>query len=139
MGLMSYIRNPMVVKTPEGLPYLKRWFILRTKWVQVYVHNICRSDPDSDMHDHPWSFISVILWGGYLEHTPEGSFQRSAPQILYRPAGSPHRLELNRGAWTFIVVGRERREWGFVTPRGWEHHKLHRGPISEPSEPAKAQ
>lgn len=45
--------------------YSLRWF--SCKWWAVKVHNILLSD-DACLHDHPWHFLSIILWGGYLEH-----------------------------------------------------------------------
>lgn len=126
MAFLGYLFNPMTVKTPEGEPYLKRYYLLRTRWMEIYIHHLFRSDPDTDMHDHPWWFISLILWGGYIEHMPHGSFKRRAPALLYRPIGSPHRLELSRPAWTFVIVGPVRRTWGFVTSKGWVSHTEHR-------------
>ncbi|MCX5660819.1 MAG: hypothetical protein NTW19_14020 [Planctomycetota bacterium] len=125
MAFMSYLFKPMTVLTPQGDKYLKRYYLLRTRWFEVYIHHIFRSDPDADLHDHPWWFVSCILWGGYIEHTQEGKFKRRAPQILYRPEGSPHRLELAKPAWTFVLTGPVRRTWGFVTARGWEPHTEH--------------
>lgn len=49
-------------------PYLVRWKLLETKLGAVYLHRFLRSDAD-DHHDHPWPFVSVILWRGYVEET----------------------------------------------------------------------
>lgn len=125
MAFMGYLFKPMTVLTPEGDPYLKRYFLVRSRWFQIYVHHIFRSDPDADMHDHPWWFVSVILWRGYREHTPAGVFRRWPLQVLYHPLGSPHRLELAKPAWTLVITGPVRRVWGFVTPRGWESQADH--------------
>jgi hypothetical protein len=48
-------------------PYLVRWAI-NTRFGGVKLHHFLRSDEDRDLHDHPWSFLSIILWGGYWEH-----------------------------------------------------------------------
>src|SRR5690349_9648268 len=122
MAFMSYLFKPMTVLTPDGDRYLKRYYLLRTRWLELYVHHLFRTDPDADMHDHPWWYISLIFWGGYIEQTPAGRFKRSAPRLLIRPAPSPHRLELARPAWTLVMTGPVRRTWGFITPQGWQPH-----------------
>lgn len=51
-------------------PYLTRYTLIDTKHFQLCLHVFHRSDAD-DHHDHPWNFISLILWRGYFEETPE--------------------------------------------------------------------
>jgi hypothetical protein len=113
-------KNPMISTTPEGEEYLRRYFIAETKWFRIYLHKISRSDADPCMHDHPWRFISIILRGGYREHTPMGSFDRKPGQVLYNPIPWLHRLELHKPAWTIVIAGKVKRVWGFMTPTGWE-------------------
>lgn len=50
-------------------PYLSRWTLLDLPFGALYLHRFHRSDAD-EMHDHPWSFWSLILWRGYVEETP---------------------------------------------------------------------
>ena len=50
----------------DGKLYLWRLYILRTPWFGVMLHKIMDDDPDC-LHDHPWSFVSFILKGGYEE------------------------------------------------------------------------
>lgn len=50
-------------------PYLTRWSLLNSKKFAVYLHKFHRSDAD-EHHDHPWGFVSIILWRGYFEETP---------------------------------------------------------------------
>jgi len=33
----------------------------------VYLHCIDTPDPGVDLHDHPWWFGSLVLYGGYTE------------------------------------------------------------------------
>lgn len=49
-------------------PYLTRWIILAKKHLHIYLHKFHRSD-SIELHDHPWSFISIVLWRGYTEET----------------------------------------------------------------------
>jgi hypothetical protein len=72
------------------------------------------------MHDHPVSFLSIILRGWYTElrngqvrHRRRFNFIKALPtdrhRILYT---APHTL-------TLCFMGPKRREWGFWTPTGW--------------------
>lgn len=119
-------------------PYLIRWAI-NTPLFGIKLHHILRSDEDRDLHDHPWSFLSIILLGRYWEHKaviesnnckydirldgkPATIRTWYGPgSILWRPAPSPHRLELpaGRSAWTLVITSAKKREWGFRTVCGW--------------------
>lgn len=103
-------------------PYLTRWTLLDTRWGRVYLHVFHRSDAD-ELHDHPWSFVSLILWRGYVEETPRGRFRRWPGSLAYRPASWRHRVDLIGGkpAVTLVVTGAPVRQWGFWTARGWQH------------------
>jgi hypothetical protein len=49
--------------------YLTRYRFPRIGPFRPALHVFHRSDHD-EMHDHPWPFVSVILWRGYIEETP---------------------------------------------------------------------
>jgi hypothetical protein len=49
--------------------YLYRWVLLRLKTFQVYLHHFVGDDWSTDLHDHPKRFISLGLWGSYIEVT----------------------------------------------------------------------
>lgn len=124
-------------------PYLQRWTIFKCKWFSIKIHKTILSDP-ADLHDHPWSYVSVILWGGYFEHTQSVKYlttetglyhwkivtairKRYYPGcILVRKAQNPHRLEIpnNKYCITMIFTSYKWRDWGFVTKNGWKSHKL---------------
>lgn len=111
--------------------YLIRYSLLTTPWFSVKLHRIFISDDDC-MHDHPWSFISIILWGGYIEHRPSGSdvaiWKNSVIEkrlygpgsILWRPCPSIHKLEIFQPATTLVITFKRQREWGFWTKDGWK-------------------
>lgn len=119
-----------------GLPLLKRWFLLRLGPLNItpssstgkcerryclMLHCFLRSDNDRAFHDHPWSFITFLL-SPYIEHTPHGVFRRRRFSLLYRPAEWQHWVEVVQPrTWTIILHLRRRREWGFITNRGWVH------------------
>lgn len=108
--------------------YLTRWYLFRIKWLAIFLHRFHRSDEDRALHDHPWAFITLILWRGYDEHfadpqaTDKTMIRRRWPlTIHYRPATWRHRVELIEGrqAWTLVFRFKEVRDWGFWTPQGF--------------------
>lgn len=107
-----------------GDDYLRRWWIIpRNEQVNVYLHEILKSDDDRAMHDHPWWNSSYLIFGSYIEHTPEGSFTRRAGDYVTRPADALHRLEVIPGerAISLFITGPKVREWGFACEHGWVH------------------
>lgn len=109
------------IRSPEGDPYLLRYTLLWTPWLRVYIHNILRSDDDRELHDHPWDFTVRILEGGYIEHVLGGSKVRVPGDVIRHAAEDMHRVELidGRPAWTFVICGPKRRQWGFQAEDGW--------------------
>lgn len=105
-------------------PLLTRYHVIATRAFGVYLHHLHTSDEDRALHDHPWSFVSILLTGGYFEWTDtqvDGLRRhwRRPLSILYRPAEHAHRLELVRPVWTLVIRFRVRRHWGFFTRDGW--------------------
>lgn len=118
-----------------GDVYLTRWTLLGRRfggrW-RVFLHRFHRSDSDGACHDHPWPFVSVILWGGYWEHVPDPADPAETRRrwywpgsVLIRPAEWRHRVEIPAGrrAWTVVWTGDKRRSWYFwcdgVRPVEW--------------------
>ncbi|MDR7102970.1 hypothetical protein [Croceicoccus sp. BE223] len=87
----------------------------------VYLHEIRKSDDDRALHDHPWDNVSFLLAGGYIEHTPEGAYQRQVGDVVQRRAEAMHRLEVAAGlsAVSLFITGPKVREWGFACGQGW--------------------
>lgn len=53
--------------------YLTRYVLYGTRsgsGRKVFLHVFHHGDAEPYFHDHPWSFWSLILWGGYYEITP---------------------------------------------------------------------
>lgn len=114
------IFHKTVIRNLAGEPYLVRWRLFQTPLFAVYLHRILRSDDDRALHDHPWAFVSLILLGGYFEHTPGGCRWRRPGSIVAHHAEDLHRLELRpaKTAWTLVLCGPRRRQWGFSTGGG---------------------
>lgn len=114
----------------DGEVYLDRLRVLQTPWFGVYLHRIAKPDADRDPHDHPWTFLSCVLRGGYEEDLYR------YPHVI--GADLPIRLVWRRWTWhrmdratahsirsvkprtvTLVLVGHRCRDWGFWTADGW--------------------
>lgn len=109
--------------------YITRLHILKTPWFAVCLHWINKPDREPWMHDHPVSFVSLILHGGYTE---ERSVRRGGQcyyrwQVTHRwynlidarPEDSHRISEVEPGTLTLCFMGPKTREWGFHTNEGW--------------------
>lgn len=122
--------------------YMHRWWrIPRNAFFNIYYHVVLRSDDDRALHDHPFWSLSIVLEGGYYEHTIlaggiHKKVWRGPGSIVFRPSGRfAHRLELMTYPWpdplvpdewstksakTIFITGPVLRRWGFHDARhGW--------------------
>ena len=118
----------------DGEVYMRRWY--PGPGPRLRYHEILRSDPDRDLHDHPWDFTSLILEGAYVEITPDGERRWQAGDVIRRRATDLHRLELDGGpVWTQVRTGPVRRWWGFQTADGWVDARRYDRTLGAPSRP----
>ena len=93
-----------------------RFTLLGTPWLTVYLHRLNAPNWHPDCHDHPWTFLAILIRKGYLERINGKDFRRRPGSILYRPAETSHNVITPYGtSWSIIITGRKRREWGFQT------------------------
>ena len=111
----------------DGDPYLDRLRIIQTPLFGIYLHHIHREDRDRDPHDHPWSFISVVLAGSYLETVWKDKMNPRSHMKRYHPRWSVRRVnrdaahmitDISRPLWTLVFTGPRRSDWGFWTDKG---------------------
>ena len=91
-----------------------RFTLLRTRWGNIYLHRLKALNEPPECHDHPWSFVTIILRSGYNEYHNGVWTWRRPGSILYRPAEFSHNVVTKGVAWSIVIVGRKRRNWGFV-------------------------
>lgn len=127
------VRAPDVVIGGADRPYMLRWYVIpRNRFLNIYLHQFLRSDDDRALHDHPWMNLSILLRGGYFEHTiAAGGIETKellwAGEWRFRRSGRmAHRIELLgrqgqlRSCWTLFITGPRYRSWGFHCPKeGW--------------------
>ncbi len=114
----------MTIPCKGGLQYLTRLRIVQTPWFGIYVHDIHEDDGDRCCHNHPWSFISIVLRGSYTERlypNPMGlvpseyvlqthgrfSVHKMGRDTAHRVTYAAPRLK------TLILVGPRKATWGF--------------------------
>lgn len=47
--------------------YLERFTILKFSCIHIRIHNLLSEDKTPYYHNHPFSFLSIIISGGYIE------------------------------------------------------------------------
>lgn len=120
----------MVLRRADGDIYMRRLRIIQTPWFAVYFHRFDAPDPGLDLHDHPWTFTSVVLRGGYVEEVADTRHVRKwGGERRYRLPGSAHTMRLDQchtisellriPTYTLVLCGPRRRVWGFYEPGGW--------------------
>lgn len=140
--------SKMTIPCPNGEIYLARIRVVQTPWFGILLHDIYEPDQDRDPHDHPWTFWSFVLRGGYIEQVFEdtgmtepvleygldsGLKRKVYPSKLFgRSRFSLHRMNTDKAhqitniqpnTRTLIFCGPRVRKWGFWTPDGWVHWK----------------
>jgi len=115
----------IVIPAPDGSDYLVRWQFPIGFRRACYVHKIVQSDGDRDLHDHPWNFISILVYGRYVEETPGGN-KRLKNWFNPHRATDLHRVQLFKRngkeipVYTVVIRGKRLRDWGFQTADGWK-------------------
>jgi hypothetical protein len=124
--LLNRLLKCRVIVNCDHDPFMYRWYVLRTKWVSVFIHKFVRDDEDRALHDHPWAFLVIPIWRGYVEHCerkriPHARRVRPLLGMRLRRATYRHRVVLIGGkpAWSVFIHFRRWREWGFWPREGF--------------------
>lgn len=136
-------RKRIIMDRVNNEPYLERYYLFlkdRKKFpFNIFLHKFLKGDPD-DVHDHPWSYTTLILKGGYYEWVPifddnnkkisEVASWRKPGHFRTCSANSYHRIELDPAieCWTLFMPGKQTKEWGFLVDNKWvENEKYLQG------------
>lgn len=125
-------RYRLIPDRRTGADYMHRYYLFlknrRRFPFNVTLHKIVRSD-DPVYHDHPWPYMTIILSGGYWEHTPvykngqiimDKARWRGPGSVIIRRSRALHWLEMEPKigpATTLFFMGPQVREWGFVVKK----------------------
>lgn len=100
-------------------PYMERW-VLDFGPFAIRLHHWFSSDDKRAFHDHAWWFLTIVLWGCYIDISPEGEDLLTTGSIRFRHSAHKHTVNVRRrGTWTLLVTGKPTRRWGF-----WVNDKL---------------
>lgn len=120
--------------------FIRRLHVIKTPWFAICVHWLNKPDPEPYLHDHPISFLSLILKGAYLEEREVyvrdftlgyvGVENRSKWRTWwnYFRASREDRhsiIQVEPGTVTLCFMGPKTREWGYHTEDGWVHWKTY--------------
>lgn len=117
--------------TETDSQYLTRLHLIKTPWFSVCLHWIKKPDPEPDLHDHPVSFLSLILRGGYTEvrkkpNLKQWFYTHKWFNFIRASREDRHRII---AVWpktlTLCFMGPIRRTWGFHTANGWVPWKVY--------------
>lgn len=109
--------------------YILRLHIFKTPWCALCLHWLYRPDAEPWLHDHPVSFLSIILRGGYAEkrwNPTQGLHVKLNRRFNFVRAthNDKHRIIFCRkNTLTLCLMGPKTREWGFHMPTGWLYWK----------------
>ena len=102
--------------------YITRLHVLKTPWFAICVHWLNHPDPDPYLHDHPVTFLSLILRGSYVEQRADGFSLRNRVNVIH--ATEKHRIvAVDPKTVTLCFMGPKVQEWGFYTGIGRVHWK----------------
>lgn len=105
--------------------YITRLHMLKTPWFAICLHWINGPDPEPYLHDHPVSFLSLILRGGYTEKRASGNDPitlRTHRWFNWVPGTSNNRhtiIAVLPNTLTLALMGPKTREWGFHDGGKW--------------------
>lgn len=119
--------------------YLIRYYIVRSRFFNIFIHRFLRSDHD-DLHDHPWNFCTYVVQGAYtekrwnektktVESTRRCNFtdnkfgEDNQNTFVFRKATDQHQVlvdasrtlsERKSAPLTICITGPVIRDWGFI-------------------------
>lgn len=126
-----------LVRAEDGVRYLRRHWIIKTPLGGIILHRMDGPDARDTLHDHPWTFVSIVLRGGYVERrlrprtydVDERHVVRRVNRLRVGVDAHSIRELMRVPTWTLLLVGPVRRTWGFlepdsltgivVQPKGW--------------------
>ena len=109
--------------------YIVRLHLLKTPWFAICLHWLMKPDPEPYLHDHPVSFLSLILRGSYRERrvkNAQGLHIKENKWFNWIRATPDDRHSI---VWvapktlTLCLMGPTVRRWGYHNGEQWMHWK----------------
>lgn len=102
--------------------YILRLHVVKTPWGAICLHWIRKPDREPWLHDHPVTFLSLVLRGGYSELRVTSwpvvdVVTHRWFNVIRASQFDVHRITAcDKGALTLCFMGPKTREWGFHVP-----------------------
>ena len=116
---------------PTGEPSRIRWRIIHTPWFGIYLHKWNKPDPRPTLHNHPWNFFSIILWGNYQEIRKDNRITKNQGSYNRRWFNKVKRFdfhtvtEVKPGTISLMFIGKTHPDWGYMTEKGYVNFDKH--------------
>ena len=104
------------IKSKQGVLHFRRYAILESKYLNLYIHYIHKEDLDQHLHNHPWNIFTVVLDGSYVELLENGvENNRKYLNFGYHNRKAYHKiLKLNtRYVKTLAIAFGKKSDWGY--------------------------
>lgn len=101
------------IKSKSGELHFRRYRIIETPWLSIYLHYIAKSDEDKHPHNHPWNFFSIVFMGIYYEdcYSKEvGEYGRYSRFFNYHTHKEYHKLKLAKPVRSLVFCGKKRNK-----------------------------
>lgn len=113
------------IKSKDGVLHFRRWAILQTKFLSIYIHGIYKEDNDKHLHNHPWNILTIILKGSYIEQLLDTEVKRKFLHVGFRNRYQYHKIKelLSDKVFTLaFVFGKRNNKWGYAVD---DNHIIH--------------
>lgn len=139
INVFKYFDRHRVIYRDDNVPYLERYYIFlreRNNFpFNIFIHKFLESDTD-DIHDHPWDFFTIILWGGYWEYTKSDNYEKDKSlekkwhgplSFRYCKAEMFHKIIIDKkkSCWTLFIPFKQRKDWGFIKDGKWVNNLIY--------------
>lgn len=115
------------IKSKDGVLHFRRYLLFSTKWFDCYLHRIYMPDNDLHLHNHPWSFWGIILWGEYIEEKEKGFTSRGIGSWAGGDETYFHKIKkIVKTTTSLFFVGKKTNVWGYKTSQGFIDHETYR-------------
>ena len=114
---MILFRKTKEIRSQQGRLHFQRFTIIGTRWFALNVHRIHDHDRDPDLHNHPWNFIGVVLWGSYINQKEDGKLEfKSTFSISRMNRNQYHKIHsvIYGPVTTLNLMYGKRTDWGYL-------------------------
>lgn len=126
-------RKRIIMDRSNNEEYLVRYYLLFKERkdsypFNVFIHKFLKGD-DDELHDHPWSYFTLILSGGYyetvLENSREVTYWRGPGFFQKVDHTHIHTIKLKDTVtcWTLFIPFKRTSKWGFWKKDSFNEYK----------------